>query len=71
MVSHATALQDGLMKTVYECENCHHKGEKLSVIPKAPPIIVAGGGGGISKGGGFSGGWGGGFSGGGGGGGKF
>ena len=71
VVSHATALQDGLMKTVYECENCHHKGEKLSVIPKAPPVIVAGGGGGISKGGGFSGGWGGGFSGGGGGGGKF
>ncbi len=71
VVSHATPLQDGLMKTVYECENCHHKGEKLSVIPKTPPVIVAGGGGGIGKGGGFSGGWGGGFSGGGGGGGKF
>lgn len=69
----ATALSDGLMKTVYRCENCGHSGEKTSVIPKKPPVIVTGGFGGGGNGGGFSGGggWGGGFSGGGGGGGKF
>ncbi len=69
----ATTLSDGLMKTVYACENCGHSGEKLSSIPKKPPVVVAGGLGGGGNGSGFSGGggWGGGFSGGGGGGGKF
>lgn len=69
----ATSLRDGLMKTVYKCENCGYSGEKTSVIPKKPPVIVTGGFGGGGNSGGFSGGgsWGGGFSGGGGGGGKF
>jgi len=69
----ATSLRDGLMKTVYKCENCGYSSEKTSVIPKKPPVIVTGGFGGGGNSGGFSGGgsWGGGFSGGGGGGGKF
>lgn len=69
----ATTLREGLAKTVYECKNCGHRGEKLTAIPKKPPVVVVGGIGGSGSGGGLPGGgsWGGGMSGGGGGGGRF
>ncbi len=73
VVRPASTLREGVMKSVYECANCHRGGEKLTSIPKKPPVVIVGGVPGGGSGGGFSSGgsWGGGFSGGGGGGGRF
>ncbi len=56
VVRPSTTLSEGVMRTVYECEHCRYRGEKLTNIPKKPPVVIVGGIPGGGSGGGFSGG---------------